>query len=209
MKSTTKKSGTRVEIHFEIPAEEFNNYFEKAVSNLSKDLKMDGFRPGKVPAEIIEKELEPEKILEEAANLAAREKYVEVIIKEKIEAIGRPEIEVLKLAKSNPFEFKASVSVLPEIKLPDYDFIKIREYAAHASHFGVHCPRRHQRIADLQWPDRGNVRVFLLQAVSQRVCAFVRFVFQQPGQRYRTVEHESHQTRCPSWARSRSWLCKA
>jgi len=120
MKSTTKKSGTRVEINFEIPAEEFNNYFEKAVSNLSKDLKMDGFRPGKVPVEIIEKELGQGKILEEAANLAAREKYVEVIIKEKIEAIGRPEIEVLKLAKNNPFEFKASVSVLPEIKLPDY-----------------------------------------------------------------------------------------
>jgi len=120
MKSTTKKSGTRVEIHFEIPAEEFNNYFEKAVSNLSKDLKMDGFRPGKVPVEIIEKELGPGKILEEAANLAAREKYVEVILEEKIEAMGRPEIEVLKLAKSNPFEFKASVSVLPEIKLPDY-----------------------------------------------------------------------------------------
>jgi len=59
-------------------------------------------------------------ILEEMAELALSKIYPEIIIKEKIDAIGRPEISITKLAKDNPLEFKIITSVLPEVKLGDY-----------------------------------------------------------------------------------------
>lgn len=123
MDYSIKKSGAKAEIMFVVDAEEFNAYYEKTLISLSQNLKMDGFRPGKVPSSIVEDELGMQRILEEAANLTAREKYVEAIIEEKLEVIGKPEIEVLKIAKNNPFEFKATLSFLPEIKLPDYRLI--------------------------------------------------------------------------------------
>ncbi len=111
---------SQVEIFFEIPAEEFKDYFDEAVLNLGKDLEFEGFRKGKAPKEIVEKELNPGKILEEAANLAARKSYIKVVLEDKIEAIGKPEIQVTKLAKGNPLEFKAKVAIIPEMDLPDY-----------------------------------------------------------------------------------------
>jgi trigger factor len=114
---------SQIEIFFEVPAEVFKDYFEKAIFNLGRDFKIEGFRKGKVPREILERELDTGKILEEAANLAVRENYVRVILENKIEAIGRPEIQITKIAKGSPLEFKAKVFVLPEVNLPDYKAI--------------------------------------------------------------------------------------
>lgn len=120
--SIQKLPKSEIEIFFEIPAEEFKDYFEEAVLNLGKDFETEGFRKGKVPKEIIERELGPGKLLEEAANLAVRESYVKTIrqLADKIEAIGKPEIQITKLAKGSPLEFKAKVTTIPGIKLPDY-----------------------------------------------------------------------------------------
>jgi trigger factor len=118
--SIQKLPKSQVEIFFEIPAEEFKDYFDKAVLILGKDLEIEGFRKGKAPKEIVGRELNPGKILEEAANLAARESYIKVILEDKIEAIGKPEIYITKIAKGSPLEFKARVATIPQIDLPDY-----------------------------------------------------------------------------------------
>ncbi|MEK7081048.1 MAG: trigger factor, partial [Patescibacteria group bacterium] len=60
------------------------------------------------------------RILEKMAELALREHYHKIIESEKIDAIGRPEISITKLARHNPLGFKIKTAVLPEIKLPDY-----------------------------------------------------------------------------------------
>lgn len=114
---------SQVEILFELSSEEFNDYYNKAFFILSQGLKLDGFRQGKVPKEMAEKEISPNAVLEEALNLAVREKYTETIDNQNIEVISQPEIEIMKLAKDNPLEFKIKVSVLPEVELPDYKSI--------------------------------------------------------------------------------------
>jgi len=110
----------QVELKISIPAEEFKTFIERAVLNLGKDLEIKGFRKGKVPKEIVEKEIGQEKILKVAAEEAIQENYSKAISENKIEALTRPEIEILKLAKGNPFEFKAKTWLMPEVKLPDY-----------------------------------------------------------------------------------------
>lgn len=111
---------SQIELEIEVPAEELNRFIEKACFNLGKDLEIRGFRKGKVPREIIEKQIGPEKILIEAANLAVDETYRKAVSENKIEAIFQPKIEIKKLAQGNPFVFSAKTDVLPGIKLPDY-----------------------------------------------------------------------------------------
>jgi len=66
------------------------------------------------------------KILEEAAKLAIEKIYPQIIAENKIEPLGYPEINITKLAPDNPFEFKAILFVLPEVKLPDYKQIAMQ-----------------------------------------------------------------------------------
>jgi len=121
MKTTVKKlSNSQIELKISIPAEEFKTFIEKAILNLGKDLEIKGFRKGKTPKEIVEKEIGQEKILKTAAEEAIQENYSKAISENKIETLTQPEIEILKLAKGNPFEFKAKTWLIPEVKLPDY-----------------------------------------------------------------------------------------
>jgi len=66
-------------------------------------------------------------ILEEMAELALPKSYVDILIDNKIDAVSRPEVHITKLAKGNPLEFKATTSVMPEIKLPDYKSLATTE----------------------------------------------------------------------------------
>ena len=121
MKIKTKDiSDSEKEIEIEISVEDFKGFFKKALSELRKTVKVKGFRPGNVPEEIAEKEIGEAKILDRAAEIAIRENYGKVLKEEKIEAIGQPEVTVLKMAKDNPFVFKIKTAILPEINLPDY-----------------------------------------------------------------------------------------
>ena len=111
---------SKIEIFFELSWQEFSPYLDKAVLEFSERMEFKGFRPGKVPREIVEKEIGQGKILEKAAELVIREKYPKVVIERNLEVIGAPEVEVLKLALKNPFSFRIKVNILPEIPLPDY-----------------------------------------------------------------------------------------
>lgn len=115
----------QIEIFFIISVDEFKRYLDNAVLVLGENFNIEGFRKGKAPREILEKNLPEGKILEEAIDSAIKESYVQKVKElaesgEKIEVIGRPEIEVMKVAKGSPLEFKARVSILPDIVLPDY-----------------------------------------------------------------------------------------
>jgi trigger factor len=116
----TKLPKSEIELKIEVPTEEWQEFLDRAAKELSKDLKVEGFRPGFVPLKLVEEKIGIAKILEEAAEDCVKKCYVKAILENNIEAIGQPEISILKLAKGNPFEFKARVAVMPEVKLPDY-----------------------------------------------------------------------------------------
>ncbi|MFH1036969.1 MAG: trigger factor [Patescibacteria group bacterium] len=117
---TTKLPRSRVEFKIELSPEEFERYRTEAVLHLGNEIKVEGFRQGHVPDAIIAREVGEGKITEEAAEIAIRENYLKAVSENKIIPISRPDAEILKIAKGNPFEFKITVSVMPEVKLPDY-----------------------------------------------------------------------------------------
>jgi len=133
MASEIKKiGGSEIEIFVEVPAEKFDKYCEEIFEEISKDISVPGFRPGKVPRQIAEKNIKNEEILKKAAEKAIRETYFPILVENKIEAIGRPEIIITKIAKprnayectlrgkGDSFCYKVKTAVLPEITLPDY-----------------------------------------------------------------------------------------
>ena len=111
---------SEVEMEGELEAPLFETYYSKAVKKLGENLKIDGFRKGKIPESVLLSKIPEISILEEMAELALAEHYSKILEQEKIDAIGRPEIAITKLARNNPLGFKIKTAVLPEIKLPDY-----------------------------------------------------------------------------------------
>lgn len=116
----TKLDKSRVEIIGSITAERFASFRNKALENINNEITVDGFRKGKVPENVLVTKVGEMSILEEMAELALSNIYPEIIVSEKIDAIGHPEINITKLAKDNPLEFKIVTTTVPEIKLPDY-----------------------------------------------------------------------------------------
>src|SRR3989344_5297319 len=121
MKTDLKKlEKSLVEINFELDEKEFQTYLDKALEHLKSHVKMDGFRKGNVPKEMVEKQVGPENLLMEAGDLAVKGAYTKFIVENNLEPIGEPEVQILKIAKDNPFLFKVKVTVLPDVELPDY-----------------------------------------------------------------------------------------
>ncbi|MBU0612234.1 trigger factor family protein [Patescibacteria group bacterium] len=117
---------SELEIEGSMESDAFEAYFEKALKEIGKDLEIPGFRKGRVPENILLKNVPEIKILEEMAKMALNEHYPKIIEDEKIDAISRPEISITKLARKNPLEFKIKTAVMPIIKLPDYKEISKR-----------------------------------------------------------------------------------
>lgn len=115
-----KLAKSQVEIRCEIPTQEFQGFVEKAILKLGENVEVEGFRKGKAPREILEKMLGQEAILKTASQECIRENYLKIMKEQNLEPLGQPEISVLKLAPQNPFEFKVSCAVLPEITIADY-----------------------------------------------------------------------------------------
>lgn len=111
---------SQLEIEFELTEEEFKHFIERALEHFKKHIKVDGFRPGRASNKLVEDKIKTESLLMEAGDIAVRETYSKYILENKLEPIGQPEVTILKIAKGNPFIFKAKITVLPDVELPDY-----------------------------------------------------------------------------------------
>lgn len=114
-----------VEITIELSPDEMRSHLERAATQLSQQSTIPGFRPGKAPYEQVAARLGAGRVWEEAATLAVPKVYGAAVEAEHIETIGSPAIDVIKLAPDNPFIFKATLALLPEVTLGDYSAIKV------------------------------------------------------------------------------------
>jgi trigger factor len=118
---------SQVELVVELTFEEFEPYIKRGAEKVSAEVKVEGFRPGKVPFDILKQKIGEMTIIEEGARIAI-DKNLEKIFKDHItgEPVGQPQVEITKLAPNNALEFKITVAILPEIKLGDYKDIKVK-----------------------------------------------------------------------------------
>ncbi len=111
---------SEVHITGEIPSHVLAEYATAILKETQADFALPGFRKGMVPLEMVRQHVHEHRILEEAAERALQEVYPAIIDAEKIDVLGRPEVQITKLAAGNPVEFTIRVGIRPEIKLPNY-----------------------------------------------------------------------------------------
>lgn len=120
MKSTVEQlNPTRVKINVEVPFDELKPQFDKAYKALAGQVRIPGFRPGKVPARILDARLGRGAVLSEVVNEAVPAKYGEAISEANLSVIGQPEIEVTRIDDGDSLAFTAEVDVRPEFEVPD------------------------------------------------------------------------------------------
>lgn len=121
METTVKNlSDTKVQITISLGAKELTDAEKTALNKLSKSTKVPGFREGKVPAGVAAKHVDQAALQEQTLDDAMSKAIAETFMKDNIQAIDRPSVEVKKYVPRESLEFVATVEVLPEIKLGDY-----------------------------------------------------------------------------------------
>jgi trigger factor len=118
MQSEIKKlPKSEIEIKVSLPWEEWKIFWDEAGKDFSKVANVRGFRPGKAPENLVERKVGKGNILEKAAEKSIQKTYGEILAKVKIEALGAPQVEIMKISQGGELEFRIKTPVIPEVKL--------------------------------------------------------------------------------------------
>ena len=118
-------SPTRVRLTVEAGFDELKPELDKAYKSIGKQVKVQGFRPGKVPPRILDQRVGRGVVLEEAVNEALPRLYSEAVEAAKVTPLTRPDIEVTELADNDKLSFTAEVDVRPDFALPAFDSLSV------------------------------------------------------------------------------------
>jgi len=121
------RKSAEVKLEIEIEKEKLKKVTDMVLEDLSKSVKIDGFRPGKAPLFMVEKEVGKDKFWAEVVDKAVPESFYEAIISEKIITVSQPQIRITQFVPGEKLIFEAVVAVLPEIKDLKYKDLKIKE----------------------------------------------------------------------------------
>ena len=128
MNTTVKYlSDTRVRATIKVEATELKAAEQVALKKLSKTVKVNGFRKGHVPLEVVKKNVDPNALAQETLENALSRAVAESFIENKLQALERPEVEVKKFVPGESLEFTAEADVLPKVELGDYKKLKATE----------------------------------------------------------------------------------
>jgi trigger factor len=126
VKSTVEQlSPTRVRINVEVPFAELAPDIDTAFKQMAKQIRMPGFRPGKVPVKLLESRVDKQVMFDQVVEEVVPGRYTEAVTTAEVQPIGQPQIEVTKKEYGEDLTFTAEVDVRPEIALPDLSALKI------------------------------------------------------------------------------------
>ena len=125
MKTSVKNiSDTRVEVTITLNEKELATAEKVAITKLAKEMSVKGFRKGKVPFDVALKNADPVKLQDEILNNSISKAVAEVFVKDDIQALERPQVEVKKFVPGEMLEFTAESDILPKVKMGDYKKLK-------------------------------------------------------------------------------------
>lgn len=125
MKYTIKKlKDSKISVSISIEEKDINHARKHAVEKIASEVKVSGFRAGKVPESVLVKQVGADAIQMETENIAISHAYMDFLKESKTLPLDKPEI---KITKESPLEFTAEISVKPEIKLGDYRKVVVKK----------------------------------------------------------------------------------
>jgi len=122
-----KKENNKVTIGMKVDAEGFNKAIKDAYMNERKKFNIPGFRKGKAPKSIIEKQYGEGVFYEEAVNLLLNEHYPKAVDELKLEVVDRPDVDIKDINPETGVVLEAIVDIKPEITLDNYTGIEVEK----------------------------------------------------------------------------------
>lgn len=134
MKTKLKNiSDVKVELTISLGAEELKAAEQVALTKLAKEVKIEGFRKGKAPLEMVAAQVDPNLLSQETLENALSKSVAEAFLKEKVQAINRPEVDVKKFIPGTELEFTATTEIMPKVELGDYKKLGVKKEAIKVS----------------------------------------------------------------------------
>lgn len=143
-------SPVRKKINIEIPAERVNEEIEKAYTAIQKKAKLQGFRPGKAPMQLIRRTYS-DAMRDEVMRKLYDQTLYNAMSEHKIEPVDAPTIESDLLEQNVPFKYSALVEVMPQILLQDYTGLTVKKeiYLAKPESIEAELTRMQENMAQL------------------------------------------------------------
>ena len=128
MKTKVKNiSDVKVELTISLGVEELKAAEQVALTKLAKEVKIEGFRKGKAPLEMVAAQVDQNVLGQEIIENALSKAVAEAFLKEKIQAINRPEVDVKKFVPGTELEFTATSEIMPKVELGEYKNLKVKK----------------------------------------------------------------------------------
>lgn len=167
MKTTVEPAeGNNVKLMVEIEEAEFNRSLDAAFRKIAQEVRIPGFRPGKVPRRILEARVGSEYARQTALQDSLPDYYVQALMEGDVDAISSPELKLTGGEESGPVSFEAVVEVRPTVRVPGYDGLQVTIPSPEASEEELtgQVDRMRNAFASLQEVDRqvqpgDNVRI--------------------------------------------------
>ncbi|WP_017726693.1 trigger factor [Halalkalibacterium ligniniphilum] len=122
-----KLEGNQGVLTVDVEAEKVNEALDQAFKKVVKKVNVPGFRKGKVPRSLFEKQFGVEALYQDALDILLPEAYSKAIDETGIEPVDRPEIDIEQMEKGSNLVFKATVVVKPEVTLGEYKGLEVEE----------------------------------------------------------------------------------
>jgi trigger factor len=112
-------SPTRVRLSVEVPFDELKPSLDKAYREVGRQVRIPGFRPGRVPPPVIDRRVGRDVVLSQAVNDALPDLYAKAVAEGDIYALGQPDVEITSLDDGKALNFTVEVDIRPKFELPD------------------------------------------------------------------------------------------
>ena len=155
--SVTELPESRVRVQAEVSAEEVERRVAEAARQLGRQMRVPGFRKGKVPPPIVIRRLGREAVLDEALRRALGGWYADAIEKAGIAPVGEPDLDVGELpGEGEPLSFSIEIGVRPTAKLGEYKGLEVgrREPSVEEKQVDDELERLRERFATLETVER-------------------------------------------------------
>ncbi len=114
-------------LHFEVPAERVGTELEKMYRSFQQSARIKGFRPGKAPRALIERQF-GDQVAEEVGTHLVQETYAQALADHQLPVVTHPHVVAEKLVSGQPFRYSATVEVRPEIAVHDYEGLAVEKH---------------------------------------------------------------------------------
>jgi trigger factor len=154
---TTELGDSRVRVDVEVESGALEREMETAAAAIGKEMRVPGFRSGKVPAQVVIRQVGREAVLDEAVRRGLPAWYEQAVLEAGVTTVGDPKIDLADLPeRGSPLAFSFEVGVVPPARLGEYKGVEVgrREPVASADEVQTELDRLRESLASLETVER-------------------------------------------------------